>query len=131
MILLDTHVLLWWVSNPEKLSPNASALIKKEVKNGQILVSSISTWEIYMLVKKDRLKLSLDVGSWLAKIESLPFIRFIPVDNKIAAKSVTLPGEFHSDPADRMITATARETGATLVTSDEKIRKYSFVQSLW
>ncbi len=132
MIVLDTHILVWWVSNPKKLSKKAQEIIKSEIKkNVQLLVSSISVWEIYLLVKKGRLHLTIDVDTWLEKVESLPFVEFIPVDNRIAAKSVNLPGEFHDDPADRIVVATAKEKGAILLTSDKRIRKYPHVHSLW
>lgn len=131
MTILDTHVLIWWISDPDKISQKVKRLINKEIKNGKIGVSSISVWEIYMLVKRGRLKLSMDTDKWVEKIENLPFIEFIPVNNKIASSSVNLPGQFHLDPADRMIVATARERGATLLTSDQKIRKYPSVKSLW
>ncbi len=131
MIVLDTHVLIWWVSHPNKLSSKAQEVIKKEVNKGLIVISSITIWEVYLLVKKGRLKLSLDTNSWLEMIEKLPFVQFIPINNQIAAKSVNLPGKFHDDPADRIIVATAREKGGILVTSDERIRKYSYVQSVW
>ena len=132
MIVLDTHVLVWWVASPEKLSTKAEKIIKSEIKNnGQLLVSSISVWEICLLVKKERLSFTMDVDIWLEKVESLPFIQFISVDNRTAAKSVNLPGEFHDDPADRMIIALAREKGAILLTSDRRIRKYPHVRSFW
>lgn len=84
-----------------------------------------------MLVQKGKLQLIMDIDSWLETIASLPYFQFIPVDNKIAAKSVSLPGEFHADPTDRIIVATAREKGIALVTADERIRKYSQVKSVW
>ena len=131
MILLDTHALLWWVNDPKKLSFKAAKKINEEKAEGIIFVSSISVWEISLLIKKNRLGLNLDAQDWFKEIETLPFIQFVPIDNHIAAKSVNLPGEFHSDPADRIIVATAREKGADLVTSDEKIRKYQHVQTIW
>lgn len=131
MILLDTQVIIWWLDNPKKIPVKVQKVIEKEKTQGILAISSISIWEIYLKIKKGKLKLISDVDSWLEKIENLPFINFIPVNNKIAAKSVNLPGKFHDDPADRIIVATARETGAVLITSDEKIRKYSEVQTLW
>lgn len=131
MIVLDTSVLIWWTSSPEKLSQKARKIIEKEIKKGEILVSSISIWEIYLLIKKDRLKFFTDPDSWLEKVESLPFIRFIPIDNKIAAKSVSLAPPLHDDPADRMIIATTLQYGAMLITSDKRILSYSHVQSIW
>src|SRR3989344_9530618 len=125
MILLDTHVLIWWTSIPEKLSKSAQSAIEGQVKsNKQILVSAISIWEICLLVKRNRLKLALDIESWRKKLEELSELQFVPVDTTIAAKSVILPDPLHADPADRMIIATAREYGATLITSDKQLLKY-------
>lgn len=84
-----------------------------------------------MLVKLDRLVLSMPLKEWIGKIERLPFIRFIPVDNVIADDAVNLPGEFHKDPADRIIVATARSLNATLITSDKKILDYAHVRTKW
>src|SRR3989344_3647580 len=108
MILLDTHVLIWWVSNPEKLSPKAHNAIEKAVnQNQELYISSISVWEICMLVKKGRLKLAYDVATWIDLIESFPQIKSIPVDNDIAQKSTTLENFSQNDPADRIIVATS------------------------
>ena len=131
MIVLDTHVLIWFVSSPELLSKKAKILIEKEMEKGEILVSSISIWEIYMLVKKGRLKLSLGVEEWVRKIEELPFLNFVPVNNRIAAKSVLLPPPLHPDPADRMIIATASIYKAKLITSDKRILSYPYVAAIW
>ena len=107
MILLDTHVWLWWISHPEKLSEEALLVIQQAVDENGIIISSISTWEIALLVGKGRMELSIDVRDWVRKTEGLPFVRFIPVDNTIFLRSVSLPGDFHPDPADRIITATS------------------------
>lgn len=131
MIVLDTHVLVWLVSNPGQLSANAQKHINEEVKKNEVLVSSISIWEIYMLIKKERLKLIMHKDAWLEKVESLPFIQFVPVDNRIASQSVDLTEPLHADPADRIIIATALSHGATLITSDRKILNYPHLSSLW
>lgn len=131
MIVLDTHVLVWWISHPNKISKNADKAIKQAVKYGEILVSSISILEIYTLVRKGKLELNTLPDIWLEKVESLPFIKFIPMDNQIAAQSVNLIDLSNKDPADRIIIATALQNGATLITADEKIRKYPGVQSIW
>lgn len=130
MILLDTNALIWWSTAPEKLSRKARKLIEEAIKKEKILVSSISVWEVYLLMKKEKVRLSIDTDSWLQKLESLPFIRFVPIDNKIASQSVKLDFE-NSDPADRIIIATALNFGAKLVTSDKKILNYQKVQSVW
>lgn len=131
MIVLDTHVLVWWVSNPEKLSSKARRAIERAIKAKAVYISSISVWEIALLSAKGRLKLTMDVKRWIELIEQLPALQFVPVDNRIALSSVTLPERLHPDPADRMIIATARYLGAKVVTSDTKIRRYQHVQSTW
>lgn len=131
MIVLDTHALIWWVDNPDKLSKKIIEVINKAKKEENILVSSISIFEIFLLIKKGKLELATSPDVWLEKIESLPFVRFIPVDNQIAAYSVNLPDFIHKDSADRIIIATALNMGAKLVTSDKKILDYSKVQTIW
>lgn len=132
MLVLDTHILIWWVSDDVQLSVSAKKAIENEIhSDGQILVSSITAWEIAMLVEKGRLALSMDVDSWIGYISEIDNVKFIPVDNKVAIESTRLPGEFHKDPADRMIVALARCLSAKLVTADEKIRNYRHVKSIW
>ncbi|MBI2327090.1 type II toxin-antitoxin system VapC family toxin [Candidatus Curtissbacteria bacterium] len=131
MIVLDTNALIYLVGNPEKLPQKAAKYINSEIKKNGIHVSSMSIWEIYLLVKKGRLELSKDVDAWLEEVEQLKFINFVPVNNIIAAKSVQLSETVGRDPADRIIAATAVEMGATLITSDQRIRKYPHVQSVW
>ncbi len=131
MIVLDTHIWIWWISNPENLSNAASQAISRAVNENGIIISSISTWEIALLVEKGRLVLSIDVRDWVRKTEGLPFVRFMPVDNTIALRSVAMPGQFHSDPADRIIAATAMTMGLPLVTRDDKILDYPHVQTVW
>ncbi|MDF3835677.1 type II toxin-antitoxin system VapC family toxin [Cupriavidus basilensis] len=131
MIVLDTHALVWWVSGDPLLSRKAKASIEKELDGGQILISSISAWEVAALVARERLVLSMDATSWFATVGQLEAVRIVPVDAEIAIKSVELPGVFHKDPADRMIVATARKFAVPLVTKDEKIRAYPHVKTVW
>ena len=131
MIVLDTHALVWWVTGDAELSANARAAIKKELNGGEIIVSSISAWEIAMLVAREKLVLTVDVDAWLAAVAEIEVVRFVPVNNEIAVKSVSLPGEFHKDPADRMIVATARVLAVPLVSKDEKMRAYPHVKTIW
>lgn len=131
MIILDTHVLVWWIGQPDKLSKKAKYQLDIAISKNEILVSSISVWEIYLLVKRNRLKLTMDIDIWMERVEALPFLRFVPVDNKIAAKSVSLADPLHGDPADRIIIATSLVENALLVTGDKRILHYPHVQSLW
>ena len=132
MIVLDTHVLVWWVNGSDSLSLVAKKAIKRTLTQGsEVIVSTISAWEVSMLIDKGRLILSMDVESWFDEVAQIDGVRFIPVDNEISIKSTALPGDFHKDPADRMIVATARKLAVPLVTADEKIRKYEHVKTIW
>ncbi len=131
MIVLDTHAWVWFISNPELLSKRAKRYVDAAVEEKAVMISSISVWEVALLIAKKRLILTLELNDWIAKSEMLPFFKFIPVDNSVAIKSVNLPQPLHSDPADRIIIATAISLGAPIVTKDEKILNYSQVQTIW
>jgi PIN domain nuclease of toxin-antitoxin system len=132
MIVLDTHILVWWISDDKKLSATAKKAIMDALDNGdELLVSSITAWELAMLVSKGRLSLNMDIDSWLHHISTIEQLRFVPVNNKVVVESTRLPGEFHKDPADRMIVALARVLSAPLVTADEKILNYQHVLTIW
>ena len=131
MILLDTHAWVWWLTAPRRLSAKARAAIRDNLAGDGVSVSCFSTWEIAMLVARGRLTLSLNLDQWLAECERIGGLRFAPVTNPIVCHAVNLPGSFHADPADRIIVATARLTGAWLITGDEKILGYPHVKTLW
>lgn len=132
MIVLDTHALVWWASGElADHSAAAAEAVEAERRAGEILVSSISAWELAMLVARGRVVLAMDTTPWLATVARIDTLRFVPVDNAIALASVALPGAFHKDPADRLIVATARQHAAPVVTADEKIRAYAHVRSIW
>lgn len=131
MIVLDTHAWVWWVADPAKLTARARRAVDSAVEHGEVSISSISAWEVAVLVARGRLELTMDVADWVAASESLPFVRFVPVDNRIALRSVNLPAQFHADPADRIIVATALELDARLVTKDDRIRGSGVVTTVW
>ncbi len=131
MILLDTHVWVWWVSNPELLSSQADTLINKAMVERKIYISSISVWEVAMLVVKRRLQMTLDVKDWIRSCENLPFVLFVPVSNAIALEAVFLPERPLSDPADRIIVATASALDLILITKDKRIQKAAQVRTAW
>lgn len=116
MIVLDTHALVWWVNGDSQLSPNAKTAIENELSTeaGIVLVSTISAWEIAMLVKADRLTLTMALDDWLDTVAAIEGLRFSPVDNNVGVESTRLPGDFHKDPADRMIVALARHLNVPL-----------------
>ena len=132
MIALDTHALVWWVSQPGRIPAKARRQLAGAVEGGEpVAVSSISIWEIAMLVARGRLELTIPVEAWISGVEALPFVQFIPVDNRIAARAVALDHFPHRDPADRMILATALGLGATLITGDTRMRSYGAVKTVW
>lgn len=139
MILLDTHVLIWWASGDlQRLSPQARAAIEAEIeraaKPGQapgLLVSAISCWEVAMLVQRGRLALSLEVERWLAVVASIPAVRLLPLEPAVAVAATRLPEPFHADPADRFLVAQSRELAVPLLSADRKIRDYPHGQSVW
>ncbi len=73
----------------------------------------------------------MDIPAWLALVGEIREVSFVPVDNAIAVDAVSLPGEFHKDPADRLFVATARKFGVPIVTADERIRNYAQVRTIW
>lgn len=132
MILLDTHAWIWFIDAPEKLGRKAATAIDRERKAGRNLhISCISTWEVHMLASKQRLSLAIAPELWVHRCEKLSILRFHPVDNSIAHLSVTACASMHSDPADKIIVATALYLGASVVTCDEKIKACGIVPCVW
>ena len=131
MILLDTHVWVWWIGAPERISAAARDRIQEAMEASGIYISSISSWEVSLLVKKKRLDLTMAPADWVSRSEALPFFHFVPVDNRIFLLSNDLPGDFHDDPADRIITATALTLNLPLVTRDQRILDYPHLETIW
>jgi PIN domain nuclease of toxin-antitoxin system len=128
MIVLDTATWIWRASDPKRLSAHARRAIDEAER---ALVSAISVWEVAMLVAKRRIQLDRPVEQWVGIALALPGIQLAALDPAIAVRSTKLPGEFHPDPADRIIVATALENAAAILTPDERIRSYPHVQSAW
>lgn len=132
MIVLDTHVLLWWFTGDTKrLSQTAKAVLQEQRTGGTIFVSSATAWEIAILVARNRIELSTDVLTWLEVVGRVQAIKFVPIDNEIAVKSTQLGDGFRRDPGDRYIVATCQKLGAPLVTADTQIRESRKVQTIW
>ena len=132
MIVLDTHALLWWISNPERIPSKARRQLDRALAdNATITASCISSWEISMLVQRGRLELTIPVDAWIAHAEELPWMEFVPVDNRVALRSTQLDGFPHRDPADRLIVATTLVLNATLVTADERLRSWKPLRTIW
>ncbi|MED5413354.1 MAG: type II toxin-antitoxin system VapC family toxin [Candidatus Latescibacterota bacterium] len=124
--LLDTHIWIWWMigADPLRSSP-ARERIARAIDEESARVSVISVWEVGMLEAHKRISLTVDVETWTRQALSSPGLSLAPLTPDIALASSRLPGEIHGDPADRMLIATARSLGATLVTRDRRILEYS------
>ena len=130
MILLDTHVWVWWSIDSERLSAGHRRLIDEGEQDG-IGVSVFSFWEVAMLAARNRVDLGGGtVEQWFARVSAIPTLHVLPLTPQIALDSTTLPGAFHADPADRIIVATARAYAMPLLTEDRQILGYPHVRSI-
>jgi PIN domain nuclease of toxin-antitoxin system len=131
LIVLDTHVLVWWLAGEPSLSRPASQAISRGVKEGGIVASAISVLEIVTAARCGRLQLTMPVEQWLDDVRQLPELRFEPVSDRIARIAGAFGEGMHGDPADRIIAATALVLGAILVSADDRLRANRAVKSLW
>lgn len=127
MIILDTHIWVKWVLDETQL-PTAFCDKIREHETVGLGVSVISCWEVAKLVKLKRLTFEMDVYDWIDQALSYPGIQLIEFSPKIAVESTQLPGEFHRDPADQIIVATARVHNCLLMTMDKRILDYEHVK---
>ena len=128
MIVLDTHIWVWWVHDDSRLPSALRAYL--DAQQTGIGVSAISCWEVAKLVELQRIILSRPVGEWLDFALAYPGIQLLALTPRIAVESTQLPGTFHRDPADQIIVATARVFSCPLLTLDSQILGYSHVQAL-
>ena len=128
--LLDTHVLIWALADPNQIPPRCRRLLL-DAANHPLGVHSISLWEIATKVAGGKLSLDKPIRDWIAAATRPPFVEILPLDAAVAVESAQLPGGFHKDPADRMIVATARIHGLILLTKDQLIRDYTHVRTMW
>ena len=129
MIVLDTQVWVWWVQGPQNLSsPQLAAIISNE--DDVIGISAISCWEIAKLVEYGRLPLVADLPEWFEIALGFPGVTLLPLTPDIVIEATSLPGDFHRDPADQIIVATARVNECPLVSTDRQIVNYPHVQTI-
>ena len=128
--LLDTHVLIWWFSDRPRLSPGQQQVLESASPESPLVVSEISLWEVATLHGLGRIRLAVPLQEWLERATAAPLVRRQGISPAIAAESVVLPDSFHRDPADRILVATARVLGATLLTQDRRIAESGLVETL-
>ena len=120
-LLLDTHVLIWLMFGEAKLGKKAAKTINLSARGNRLVVSAITPWEIGVLVAKRRINLHQATMQWVSAAISIPGMKLSALEPEIAVASTCLPFEMHADPADRILVATARHLGATLVTADHAL----------
>lgn len=124
-LLLDTHVWLWLEAGSDELSARDRGTIATALGAGRLHIAAISLWELALLASRRRLVLGQPTSLWFEAALAEPGPIVEPLDVRVAIESCELPGTFHRDPADRMIVATARVIGATLMTRDRRILDYA------
>ncbi|MFC1533087.1 type II toxin-antitoxin system VapC family toxin [Thermodesulfobacteriota bacterium] len=129
--MLDTHTWIWWHMNPQRLSQKVKRIVGNMNRYDEILLSAISLWEFSKLIEKKKIGISCDPEDWINSALDMPKLRLVPLSPVLTYRSTVLPQPFHSDPADQIIVATAREENATILTKDERILTYKSVRSLW
>jgi PIN domain nuclease of toxin-antitoxin system len=128
MIVLDTHIWVWWVQNDSRLTKKQQQWLQDYESDG-LGISILSCWEVAKLVEKKRLVLPIDIDKWLEAALAYPGVQLLNLSLPIIVDSTQLNG-FHSDPFDQMIVATARFYNCLLLTADAKILNYPDVQTL-
>ena len=124
-LLLDTHIWLWLVLGSAVLSSAGRKRISGAASVGNLRIAAITVWEIALLASRSRIILGKPTILWVAEADAASTVTIEPLSPSIAVKSWELPETFHPDPADRMIVATARVTGAVLMTRDQQILDYA------
>jgi len=128
MIVLDTHIWIWWVDGNQRLTKANEQWILQYQSQG-LGVSIFSCWEVAKLVENNRLVLSCSVSEWLNDALAYPGVQLLDLTLPIVVESTQLVG-FHRDPADQIIVATTRIYNCPLLTVDDKILNYPNAQTL-
>jgi len=129
MIVLDTHIWVWWVHGDPRLTARQNQWLQQHESQG-LGVCVISCWEVAKLVEYGRLALPCPVGDWMSQALAYPGVQLLGLTPEIAVESTHLPGAFHRDPADQIIVATTRIYNCALLTADAKILSYPHVNIL-
>jgi PIN domain nuclease of toxin-antitoxin system len=117
-VLLDTHALQWWATEPERVSNRAAAALNRA---GELAVSAVTWYEIAWLLARGRISATLPIRAWLDQLAR--DVRTLPITTAVATRAAELPESFPSDPIDRLIFATAVEHGLTLISADARLRR--------
>ncbi len=128
VVLLDTHILIWWRADPGRLSKAQTETLKELEKRRQAAaISAVTLRELAKAGERGRLEIGCPWDMWLEEIEADPAFDILPLTARIAARSVRLGEDFPKDPFDQIIVATALCHGLRLLTADERIRRWGKV----
>ena len=130
--ICDTHILLFWAHEPERLSSTARQALEKGLSRGELAIADITLWELALLRERGRLLLQADVDAdfYLKQLLAALRLQVLPITPEIALLSRS-DLFLHGDPADRLIGATALQLGAPLITADSKLRALPGLHSVW
>jgi PIN domain nuclease of toxin-antitoxin system len=129
VILLDSHVLIWAVADSKRLSKAATSAIRRARRSDGLAVSAITAYEVAWQIASGRIQGYGTVET--AVLRFLEGVTMRPITPEIAALAAQFPEDYPRDPADRLIGATARAEGLTLVTRDERIRRSPLIRTVW
>lgn len=121
MLLLDTHIWLWWLLGDGNLSTSERKALNRFASQNSLVISWVSVWETEMLERKGRVSLAPDFQSWIESATHPDIVTVLPADIDVVFAQRKLPDTFHGDPADRLITATSVLSGYRLATHDQRI----------
>lgn len=124
-LLLDTHAWIWLVNGKKVFSAKTLKQLEAAASERRLSLSVISIWEVSLLAAKGKISLSKPCGAWVSDALAATKVSLFELTPDVVIESNFLPGTFHSDPADRIIVATARLFDATVVTRDDKILDYA------
>ncbi|RJP37681.1 MAG: type II toxin-antitoxin system VapC family toxin [Phycisphaerales bacterium] len=120
-LLLDTHILIWWMNGSDQLPAKLRRILRRARHTPPVFVSDISLWETAVLVELGRIELDMPLQEWLERASAAPLVERVGITPAVAAETTRLPADFHRDPADRILAATARALGLRLMTVDQRL----------
>lgn len=128
MVLLDTHIWIWWLGGNDELSDHERDELDYLASKRQIAIAAISLWEAQMRIARGRISVTLPFEQWIREAARPDLVTIIPIDTNVAIALQELPENFHGDPADRLILASALSRNYELATRDRALLSSKLVR---